>query len=54
MDILAYLTGLSVDEIKWFGWVILGLVLVTTFVLGFITERFLIYRKSRRKTDDDG
>lgn len=52
MDAIAALSGISVDEIKRWGWIMIGSVFVLVFVLGLITERILLYRKGWRKKDD--
>lgn len=53
MDVIAALSGISVDEIKRWGWIMIGSAFVLVFVLGFITERILLSLRSRRKKDDD-
>lgn len=53
MDVMAALSGISVDEIKRWGWIMIGSAFVLVFVLGFITERILLYRKGWRKKDED-
>lgn len=53
MDIVAALCGMSVDELKRWGWIVIGSALLLTFVLGIITEKLLLYLNGWRKRDDD-
>lgn len=54
MDILAALCSTSVNELKRWGWIVIGSVFLLTFVLGVVTEKILLcYRKGWRKKDRD-